>query len=111
MFTTTRQITTVGTEKTEIVEEKTFKKVKLPKVTDKRYEGIEILTEATTFSKGEKFLKLQVRGKMAYLFPAGGGKQIRVPLNLGSIYQRMVAEDLGVPIDMRKTTGNRVKRG
>ena len=91
--------------------EKVFKKIKLPKTTNKKYEGVEVLTEATCFSKGERFLKLQVRGKMAYLLPAGGGKQVRIPLNLGAIYQRMVADNLGITIETRKTTGNRVSRG
>ena len=95
----------------EQIVEKVFKKVKLPKPTDKKYEGVEILTQATCASKGEKFLKLQVKGKMAYLIPAGGGKQVRIPLNLGSLYQRMIADDLGITIDVRKTTGNRVNRG
>ena len=68
-------------EEVEVAEEieKIPKPVKLPKATDKKYDGIEVESHATMFSKGkERPLLVKIKGKMIHIRPKGHGKIGRV---------------------------------
>jgi hypothetical protein len=90
--------------------EREHKRVTMPPPGHKKYDGIEVQTLATTFSKGERPLVVMIRGKMLRIRPRGQSGQCMVELNLASLYQNAIASGQGVVIAPRKTTGNRVKR-